>query len=325
MSLPLESRLKIGIQAFHRPPPTDGLWLPKLSDLRKSVELVDRSGFDSMWAGDHISFPIAFLDPFQQIAQAAAVSSRLTFGTAVYLLPLRHPTPVAKEVSTLDHLTEGRFTFGVGIGGEFPKEYEACGVPINERGARMNESIEVLRKLWTGKPATHAGRFYNFSDVPMNPPARQAGGPPIWCGGRSKAAFERAARLCDGYMGYAITPEMFADALKTIGDAADRAGRKIERFGSGHLLFACVAETYEKAFALANETLSKRYAMDFTKATGKYAALGTPAQVAEKIRAFHAGGVRHVILDLVGPFENRDRQVEWFGAEGLPLLKDLMK
>src|SRR5690606_26064411 len=130
-------------------------WMPATAELRELVELVDRSGFDSLWVGDHISFPVAILDPFQQLAQAAMVSSRLIFGTAVYLLPLRHPTPVAKQVSTLDHLTEGRFIFGVGVGGEFPKEYEACGVPLGERGARLTESIEVLRKLWTGEPATH--------------------------------------------------------------------------------------------------------------------------------------------------------------------------
>ncbi|MGL1446768.1 LLM class flavin-dependent oxidoreductase, partial [Vibrio parahaemolyticus] len=76
--------------------------------------------------------------------------------------PLRHPTPVAKQVSTLDHLTEGRFIFGVGVGGEFHKEFEACGVPVAERGARLDESLTVMRKLWSGTPATHDGRFFKF-------------------------------------------------------------------------------------------------------------------------------------------------------------------
>jgi len=82
---------------------------------------------------------------------------------------LRHPAPVAKEIATLDHLTEGRLIFGVGIGGEFPKEYEVCGVPLKQRGARLAESIDVLRKLWTGQPATHQGPFFSFSDVQMLP------------------------------------------------------------------------------------------------------------------------------------------------------------
>ena len=117
------------------------------------VELVERGGYDSLWVGDHISFHIAILDPLLQLAQAAVMSRKLVFGTGVYLVPLRHPTPVAKQVATLDHLTEGRFIFGVGVGGEFAKEFEACGVPVGERGARLDESIAVMRKLWSGKPA----------------------------------------------------------------------------------------------------------------------------------------------------------------------------
>ena len=146
-------------------------------------------GYDSLWAGDHISFPVPILDPLLQLAQAAVVSRRLTLGTSVLLLPLRHPTPVAKQVTTLDHLTEGRFILGVGVGGEFPKEYAACDVPHNERGARLAEGVTVLRKFFTGEPVSHHGRFYGpFEDVPMRPPPRQAGGPPIWFAGRKEAA-----------------------------------------------------------------------------------------------------------------------------------------
>ena len=76
---------------------------------------------------------------------------------------------------------------GVGVGGEFAKEYEVCGVPIKERGARLSEQIVALRKLWSGEPATFHGKYYSFADVPMRPPTRQAGGPPIWCGGRAPA------------------------------------------------------------------------------------------------------------------------------------------
>jgi len=318
-----DSPLRLGIQAFHRPPPGGEPWLPGIASLRATVELVDGSGYDSMWAGDHVSFPVPFLDPLQQIAQAAAFSPRLTFGTAVYLLPLRHPAPVAKEISTLDHLTEGRLIFGVGVGGEFPKEYEVCGVPLKQRGARLGESIEVMRKLWSGQPATHQGQFFNFSDVQMLPAPRQQGGPPIWAGGRSDTALARAARLADGWIGYAVTPGMYRESLDKIQAAARQAGRDIPNFGTGHLLFACVADSYDKAFAAANETLSRRYAMDFTRATGRYAALGTPEQVAEKIREFHAAGVRHVVLDLLGPFDSRDEQIRQFAQSGLPLLHDI--
>ncbi|MBS0224092.1 MAG: LLM class flavin-dependent oxidoreductase [Proteobacteria bacterium] len=327
MALPLDDRLRIGVQTIHRrTEPATGPWLPTIDEMRTLVGLIDRCGYDSLWVGDHISFPLAILDPFLQLAQAAVVSPRLQFGTAVYLLPLRHPTPVAKQVSTLDHLTEGRFIFGVGVGGEFPREYEACGVPINERGARLSESLAVLRKLWSGKPASHDGRFFPFKDVPMQPPPRQAGGPPIWCGGRSDAALRRVGRLTDGWMSYVVTPDMFRQGLDRIAAAAGEAGRVFERgFGTAHLLFTCVADTYDKALDAATVSLSQRYAMDFRKAAQRYCALGPPQQVVESILRFHEAGVRHVILDFVGPYEERDRQIERFASEGLPLLAALRK
>jgi probable F420-dependent oxidoreductase len=249
------------------------------------------------------------------------ISRRLVFGTGVYLVPLRHPTPVAKQVSTLDHLTEGRFIFGVGVGGEFHKEFEACGVPVAERGARLAESIAVMRKLWSGEPATHDGRFFKFEGVTMQPPPRQAGGPPIWCGGRSDAALRRIGRTTDGWMSYVITPEMFRQGLEKIAAAAAEAGRVFDRgFGTAHLLFTRIDDTYEKALDAATDSLSQRYGMNFRKAAERYCALGPPQRVAETIMRFHEAGVRHVILDFVGPYEERDRQIERFAAEALPLL-----
>src|SRR5229473_3153041 len=324
MDLPLNDRLRIGVQTIHRrTEPAEGPWLPTIDEMRT---LVDRSGYDSLWVGDHISFPLAIFDPLLQLAQAAVVSRRLQLGTAVYLLPLRHPTPVAKQVSTLDHLTEGRFVFGVGVGGEFPKEYEACGVPIGERGARLSESLTVLRKLWTGEPASHDGRFFKFEGVTMQPPPRQAGGPPIWCGGRTDAALRRIGRMTDGWMSYVVTPEMFRDGLGKIAAAAKEAGRVFDRgFATAHLLFTRIDDTYEKALDAATISLSTRYAMDFRKAAQRYCALGPAAEVVESIRRFHEAGARHVILDFVGPYEERDRQIERFASEALPLLAQLRR
>ena len=325
MPLPLERTLKIGvITMLRRSEPVTAPWAPTTCELVQVVEQVDRLGFDSFWCGDHIAFTIPILDPITQIAQAAAVSRRLTFGTSVFLLPLRHPTPVAKQIATLDHLTSGRFIFGVGIGGEFPKEYEACGVPINERGARLSEGIEVIRKLWTGETVSHAGRFYSFKEVKMTPAPRQPGGPPIWCGGRSDPALRRAARLADGWFSYAVSPQMFAKGLATIEAAAQEAGRSLERFGTAHLLFARIDDSYERALEEAAQSLSVRYAMNMRPATERYGAVGTPAQVAEKIREFHAAGVRHLSLDFVGTYERRSEQFERFAAEVKPLIKDLM-
>jgi probable F420-dependent oxidoreductase len=323
--LPLEQRLLIGIQTIHRrTEPAAGSWQPAIDELVELVELVDRSGYDSLWVGDHISFAVPVLDPLLQLAQAAVVSRRLTLGTSVYLLPLRHPAPVAKQVATLDHLTEGRLIFGVGVGGEFPREYEVCGVPRNERGARLSEAIPLLRCFWSGEPVTHTGRFYGpFNEVPMQPPSRQPGGPRIWCGGRSDGALRRTGRLADGWLSYVVTPEMYRAALEKIETAAQASGRNPTQFGTAHLLFTRIDDTYDAALDAATETLSIRYAMDFRRPAQRYCALGPPDQVAQRIREFHAAGVRHVILDLLGPYEQRHDQILRFAAEAMPLLQDL--
>ncbi len=347
MALRLEEGLKLGIQTIHREgdSPT-GPWQPRIDDLVSFVEDVDAKGFDEIWLGDHVSFAIPFLDPLLMIAQAAVASRRLVFGTGVYLLPLRHPGPVAKMTATLDHLTEGRFIFGVGVGGEFPREYEVCGVPREERGRRLTESIEAIRALWSGRPASYSGRYFSFEDVPMLPPPRQPGGPPIWCGGPGPARFprprrgpgaappigcggrrppalRRAGRLANGYVSYVVTPDMFARALDEIGQAAEAAGRGEVPFGTGHLLFARIDDSYERALDIATESLSRRYAMDFRKAAARYAALGTGEQVAERIRDFHRAGARHVVVDLVGPYDRRSEQIDRFASNVMPLLTDL--
>ena len=321
MNLSLETSLKFGVQTiYRRTEPAVGPWVPDTEDARHLIRLIDDLGYDSMWVGDHVAFAIPILDSITQLAWACGQSERLTFGTGIYLLPLRHPTPVAKMISTLDHLCGGRLIFGVGVGGEFPNEFAACGIPVKERGARLNEGIAVLRKLWNGGEVENDGKFYPFPNVELLPTPRQKGGPPIWCGGRSDGALTRAGALCDGYISYVVTPEMFKDAMEKISLAAEEADRDVGEYGTGHLLFLRIDDSYENALDAATEALSVRYAMDFRRPAEKYCALGPPADIAAKIDAFKSVGVRHFVLDFVGPYEQRDQQIERFAQEVRPLL-----
>ena len=324
MYLPLNDRLKIGVQTINRrTEPAAGPWLPKPDEAKELIELVDRCGFDSIWVGDHIAFTVPYLDPLMQLMQAVIWSRRLTIGTGVYLLPLRHPTPVAKQIATLDLLSEGRLIFGVGVGGEFPIEYEACGIPLKERGARLTEGISALKKLWSGEPVSSDGRFYPFPEVHMTPAPFQSGGPPIWCGGRSKAALARAGRVADGWVSYVVTPQGYRESLDAIAAAAANSGRSVEAFGTGHLLFARIDNDHETSLDLAAQSLSVRYAMDFRPAAKRYAALGPPEDVAETLNAFFEAGARHIVMDFVGPYEERDLQIRRFAEEVRPLLAGL--
>ena len=190
-----------------------------------------------------------------------------------------------------------------------------------EGARRFNARIGV-----TGVLFHHAGRFFQLEEVLMQPPPRQAGGPPLWCGGRSEPALRRIGRLADGWTSYVVTPDMFRQGLETIDAAASAAGRSFDRgFGTAHLLFTRVDDTYEKALDAATASLSTRYAMDFRKAAQRYCALGPAAEVVESIRRFHEAGARHVILDFVGPYEERFAEIERFAGEALPLLADLRR
>ena len=311
MPLSLETTVKFGLMTR----------LPTRSTARETTELLEEAGFDSIWVGDHVAFTSPILDPLLQLAQAAAYSDTLTIGTSVYLLPLRPAAAVAKQTSSLDHLSEGRFIFGVGVGGEFPPEFAACGVPVTERGARLSESIRVVRALWSGEPVSHDGRFWQFEDVHMQPAAYTNGGPPIWCGGRSPAALRRAGRLADGWISYVVTPTQFAESLEVISDAAAKAKRAQAPFGTAHLLFMRIDDSRDKALDDAAELLSVRYAMDFRKAADRYCALGNPQDIADTLHAFHSAGVRQFILDMLGSREERDAQIKRFTEEVKPLLR----
>jgi probable F420-dependent oxidoreductase len=312
-SLPIDPKLSIGFITGAASP----------AAARTTSELADRLGYDSLWVGDHVAFAVPILDPLLQLAQLAAFSQRLTLGTAVYLLPLRHPVLTAKQIASLDTLCAGRLIFGVGVGGEFPGEYAACGVPVSERGARLSEAIPLVRELVRGHEVAGTGRYYRFPPTRMAPASPQPGGPPLWCGGRSRAALERMGRMADGWVSYVVTPDRYRNGLEQIASTAERADRALSSFGTGHLLFTRLDASRDAALDTAAAHLSRRYAMDFRDAADRYAALGRPEHVAESISAFHAAGVRHVILDLVGPPEDRDEQLERFASEVRPLLTGL--
>lgn len=323
MELPLEPRLSIGYQHVLAPPGYDDPEGPADGDLPGVVRLLDALGFDSVWSGDHVAYAGPILDPLIQLAQAAALSDRLTVGTAVYLLPLRHPAPVAKQVATLDTISKGRVILGVGVGGEFPIEFQLCSVPVEERGARLGEGIRVLRKLWSGQPAAHEGRFYSFPEVAIEPAPARPGGPPIWCGGRTDAALRRAGRRADGWISYVVDPKRYRRSLETIASAAAETGRSLESFGTSHLLFVRLDRDRTSALDFAAKFLSARYAMDFSRPAERYCALGEPADVADFIRAFHGAGMRHLVIHMLAPEREKAEHLQRFADEVMPLLADL--
>jgi len=302
--------LRFGVQLSIKPP-------HEQFDLVRRIEAL---GFDSVWSGDHVSFHNPMYESLTLLAGYVPITSRLRLGTAVYLLALRPPAIAAKITSTLDVLSGGRLIFGVGVGGENPKEFELCGVPHAERGARVSEAIDVVRTLWRDTPATFKGRFTNFEGVSIDPKPVQKPGPPIWIGGRSDAALARAGRQGDGWVSYVVQPERYAQSLDKIRSAAAAAGRKLEGFAAAHLAFVTVGRDYESAKAVWAEALTKRYAQNFEPLARKYGIIGTPEQCVEAIERFRAAGCNYVILNPIGPATQEREQVERLAAEVVPRL-----
>ncbi len=303
--------LSFGVQLSLKPPAEQ--W-----DLVRRIEAL---GFDSVWTGDHVSFHNPIYESLTLLATYAPITNRLRLGTAVYLLALRQPAIAAKITATLDVLSGGRLIFGVGVGGENPKEFEVSGVPHGERGARVSEGIDVVRTLWRDTPATFKGRFTSFAGVSIDPKPVQTPGPPIWIGGRSDAALARAGRQGDGWVSYVVQPERYAQSLDKIRSAARAAGRQLDHFAAGHLAFVTVGRDYESAKAVWAEALTKRYAQDFEPLAKKYGIIGTPEQCAESLARFREAGCNYVILNPIGPAAAEREQVERLAADVVPRLR----
>ena len=279
---------------------------------------VEELGYESVWTGDHVSFHNPLYESLTLLAAYASITRRVRLGTAVYLLALRAAAIAAKSTSTLDVLSGGRLIFGVGVGGENPKEFELCGVPHGERGARVSEAIDAVRTLWRDTPATFKGRFTRFEAVSIDPKPVQRPGPPIWIGGRSDAALARAGRQGDGWVSYVVQPERYAQSLEKIRSAAQQAGRKLEHFVAAHLAFITVGRDYETAKAEWAKLLTKRYAQDFEPLAKKYGIIGTPEQCAEQLEKFRAAGCNYVIANAIGEPEREREQLERIATDIVP-------
>lgn len=282
--------------------------LPDPGRFRAVAELAEELGYDSLWAGEHLSFHHPILDLGVALAAFAAVTERIRLGAAVVLLPLRHPSLVAKQAASLDYLSRGRLLLGVGVGGEGAGDFEATGVPVRERGARADEGIRALRALFGPAPASFDGRFYRFRDVAIEPRAVQPGGPPILVGGRSEAARRRAGALGDGWLPYLVSPRRFAAGVEEVRTHARAAARDPEALSHALVAFARVEEDGEQAREAARRHLAERYRMRFERHhVEQLCVAGSPAECAERLRAYRDAGAGHVALN---PAADGDRFLE---------------
>ena len=283
--------------------------------LRRLVELGDRYSYDSIWLSDRIVSDRFSLEPMIALSMVAAYSDRLKFGTSVLAMPLRNPVVLAKQIATLDYLSQGRFFPAVGLGQEEPEEYEACGVSKEDRGPRTDEAIQLMRRLWQEDNVTHEGTFYTCHDVSITPKPFLQPSTPVWIGGRSAAAARRVGRVGDGWLVSSVTPKEIEEGREIVFDTAHEYGREIEEDHIGVLLGYYIAPDTKEASSKAEKFITRqRPDAHFTE----YSAVGSTEQVAQVIQRYIDSGAYKFVVRPLCPAEETVEQLEIMGSEILP-------
>ena len=243
------------------------------------VRTAAAAGLDHVCTADHVSFFVgAGTDGLLSATALAMADAAIPIYVAIYLLPLRHPTLVARQVADLELLAPGRLVLGLGIGGEDPHEYAVCGVDPRTRGRRMDECLQALRSLLTGNPVTFHGEFFDLDDALIVPAPRAP--VPLIVGGRSDAAVRRAARLGDGWIGVWNSARRYAEVVASIDEQAAAAGRIDHPRAHAMQVWCGIADDRGEARTLVSTAMEGFYQIPFDRFE-RYSPFGTPADIAE--------------------------------------------
>jgi probable F420-dependent oxidoreductase len=254
-----------------------------VEDVQALIELASRAealGFASVWVHDHV-FNAGhvftrigrkpYYEPLPLLSYVAARTQRVGLGTSVLVLPYHNPIRLAKTAATLDVLSGGRLTLGVGVGGVEP-ESNAMGSPYAERGAITDEAIAIMKELWTQDDPRFAGKYYRFSGMPFSPKPLQKPHIPLLIGGNSRAAIRRAVRMGNGWHPFALSPEALRQGIDYLREQAQVVGRDVVEI-----------------------PVSVSLPLGLPTARGD--ALGTdPAAIVQKVQAFASLGVQMVVI-----------------------------
>src|SRR5438034_2018367 len=271
------------------------------------ADFCEKSDIDSIWLSDRLSSPAPVPEVMSSLAAIAARTEKLKFGASVLVLPYRTPVVAAKEMATIDWLSRGRLFPAVGVGVELPREFDASGVPFKERGRRTDETIKILRLLWTQDEVSYQGEFFKLDRVTVFPKPWQQP-PPIWIGGKSEAAQKRTGRLGDGWIPSFITPEEFRVGVQKVQEFAAAEKREVPEDHFGTLINFAVAPSEAEALAIAQPYIQRNRVDEATMRA--CTAFGPIEVLAARIEEYVQGGCSKFILRPLCP---SDRMLDQLG------------
>jgi probable F420-dependent oxidoreductase len=340
-------RIGLGLFTAQIPPGSERTFVREYRDIVELARLAETLGFDSVWVSEHHGSGDGYLPSLLPVlAGLATATSQVHLGTGVMLTPFHHPLRLAEDAAVVDLLSEGRLILGLGLGWR-EEEFRMFAVPQTQAVPRTVETVEILRKAWTGDPFSHEGKVFRFDRVKITPPPAREAGPPIYLGGFVETAVRRAGRIGDGYIRSRGGLEEAKEALGWAEEGAREAGKDPSKLGYAQLQNAFVWEDGD-AWGKVQEGAAHQI--------GTYAGWRAGADAPEDpdfrvdppdrdtLRAMTPAGDRHEVIRALRPMvdafadredfhlivrlhypgmdlETSSRSVELFGEEVLPVLK----
>ena len=264
--------------------------------VRDYVQKAETLGYDSLWVQESIVGKVPILEPVGLLNYVAALTTRVRLGTSVMLLVLRNPVQLAKSLSSLDQMSHGRLTTGIGIGGHVPEAI--FGLPSERRIRRFVEAIQVLKALWTEPQASVDGTYWTFKDVAMEPKPVQQPHPPLWFGARQAPALKRAVQHGDGFMGAGSSST--ADFIQQYGllqQFLDEAQRDPATFAISKRVYLAVDTDRERAAKRLREWFGIRYRN--ADMASKVCVWGSRDECLNQLGKLVQAGAQHLMLNPV--------------------------
>ena len=292
--------------------------------VRAALQRAEELGFDSAWVQDQVAGDVPLLESIGLMSYAAAVTTRLRLGVSVIVLPIRNAAQLAKNVSTLDHMSNGRVILGVGLGPVFAGDnyFQIFGTRADEALRRFNENIAVMKSLWTQEKTTLDGEFCTLKNTGMEPKPIQKPYPPLWFGGQHPKALRRAVRIADGYMGAGpTTTNDFGHQVDLIRQYMNEEGRDPGTFPISKRVYLAVDDDELRAKAGLDRFFESRYPWMIQSNPNFVADIcvwGSPDRVAAGLCEVIDRGARMIVLNPLWDFVE---QMEVLAEKVIPALR----